>query len=236
MDNRFNTIAGWVLGGGIVLLGASLVTGEYFKAERPEKMGYPIAGVVEEGAGGGGEAEPPIEALLQTADAAAGEAVFRRCQACHTDTQGGANGLGPNLWGVVGANIAHRPDYAYSDVIGSHGGQWTWENLNQWLRSPRTFAPGTKMTFAGLSNPQDRANIILYLNQQGSNLPLPPPPAAAAPSAAENAAEASDQPAAGDQAADQPVLNEATTPRTPGTVQGPGAPDTSGREGQTKGQ
>src|SRR5687767_15669341 len=93
MDNRFNTIAGWVLGGGIVLLGGSLVAGEYFKAERPEHMGYPIAGVVEEGAGGE-EAEPPIAALLQTADASAGEAVFRKCVACHTINQGGANGLG----------------------------------------------------------------------------------------------------------------------------------------------
>src|SRR4029453_10725214 len=68
MDNRFNTIAGWVLGGGIVLLGASLVTGEYFKSERPETMGYPIAGVVEEGGAGGAEAEAPIAARLQTAD------------------------------------------------------------------------------------------------------------------------------------------------------------------------
>ena len=64
MDNRFNTIAGWVLGGGIVLLGASLVTGEYFKSERPETMGYPIAGVVEEGGDGGAAADPPIAALL----------------------------------------------------------------------------------------------------------------------------------------------------------------------------
>src|SRR5687768_757976 len=106
MDNRFNTIAGWVLGGGIVLLGASLVTGEIFKAERPETMGYPIAGVVEEG-GDGAEAEPPIAALLQTADAAAGEAVFRKCAACHNATQGGPSGLGPNLWGTMGAPLAH---------------------------------------------------------------------------------------------------------------------------------
>src|SRR6185295_14689091 len=82
MDGRFNTIAGWVLGAGIVLLGATLVTGEMFKAERPETMGYPIPGVQEEGEGGAAAAELPIAHYLQTADAARGEAVFHRCQSC----------------------------------------------------------------------------------------------------------------------------------------------------------
>ena len=105
MDDRFNTIAGWALGAGIVLLGGVIVTGEMFKAERPETMGYPIAGVVEEG-GSGAEAEQPIAHYLQTADASRGEAVFRKCTACHTINQGGANGLGPNLHGVMGEAVA----------------------------------------------------------------------------------------------------------------------------------
>jgi cytochrome c len=207
MDNRFNTIAGWVLGGGIVLLGGSLIASEYFKAERPEPMGYPIAGVEEEGAEGA-EAEAPIAARLQTADAAAGEASFRKCAACHTANQGGANGLGPNLWATMGAGVAHVAGYSYSEALRGKGGNWTFENMDAWLRSPRQFAPGTKMTFAGLSNPEERANLIAWLNQQGSNLPLPPPPAAAAPAEgaegnaatpAQNAAEASDAPAQGGQ-------------------------------------
>jgi len=230
MDNRFNTIAGWVLGGGIVLLGASLVTGEYFKAERPEKMGYPIAGVVEEG-GDGSEAEPPIAALLQTADATAGEAVFRKCAACHTTTQGGANGLGPNLWGTMGAPLAHVAGFNYSAALRGKGGTWTWEAMNEWLRSPRAFAPGTKMTFAGLGNAEDRANVMAYLNRQGSNLPLPPPPAAGSP--AEAAAEQADQPAQGGMAADQPQANAAA--RSEGTTKGPAATDTSGRAAQEAG-
>lgn len=213
MDDRFNTIAGWVLGGGIVLLGASLVSGEYFRAERPETMGYPIPGVVEEGEAGEA-AEPPIAALLQTADASAGAGVFRKCTGCHTINQGGATGTGPNLWGIVGATVAgHAPGFAYSDALRSKGGQWSWENLNEWLRSPRAFAPGTKMSFAGLSSPEDRANLIAYMNQQGSNLPLPPPPAATAEAGA-------------------PELNEQATARTPANVGGPGAPDVSGREEQ----
>ena len=209
MDDRFNTIAGWVLGGGIVLLGGSLVAGEYFKAERPETMGYAIPGVVEDG-GGDTPTEAPIAARLQTADAAAGEATFRKCTACHTATQGGPNQLGPNLWGVVGSHVgAHAAGFAYSEALRGKGGEWSFENLDAWLRSPRTFAPGTKMTFAGLSNPEERANLIAWLNQHGSNLPLPPPPAAGAPaetaaagneaSPAQNAAEASDAPAQGGQ-------------------------------------
>lgn len=231
MDNRFNTIAGWVLAGGIVLLGGSLVAGEYFKSERPEKMGYPIAGVVEEGAGEA-EAEAPIAARLQTADAAAGEAVFRKCTACHTANQGGPNQLGPNLWGVVGSHVgAHAPGYSYSEALRGKGGEWTFENLDAWLHSPRTFAPGTKMTFAGLSNPEERANLIAWLNQQGSNLPLPPPPAAgAAANPADAAAENASAPAG--PAPDQPVLNQATTPRTPANVGGEGAPDVAGRAKQ----
>ncbi len=186
MDGRFNTIAGWVLGAGIVLLGATLVTEELFKAERPETMGYPIAGVVEEGEDGAA-AEQPIAHFLQTADAARGEAVFRKCSACHNADQGGANGTGPNLWASMGAPHAHIAGFAYSEALRSKGGTWGWEEMSQWLRSPRTYAPGTKMTFAGLSDPQDRADVMLFLNQRGGSLQIPPPPAAAPAEA--NAAE-----------------------------------------------
>ena len=188
MDGRFNTIAGWVLGSGIVLLGATLVTGELFKAERPETMGYPIPGVQEESEGGAAAAELPIAHYLQTADAARGANVFHRCQSCHNADNGGANGLGPNLWGTVGNNIAHRPDFAYSDVLKNHGGRWDWDTLSTWLHSPSRFAPGTKMTFAGLSDPQDRADVLLFLNQHGGTLTIPPPPAEGAAPAGGNAA------------------------------------------------
>src|SRR3546814_10770612 len=91
---------------------------------------------------------------------------------------------GPNLWEVVGDKIATgRGGFAFSDALKSVGGTWTFDALDAWFTSPRKFANGTKMTFAGLSNPQDRADLILYLNQQGSNLPLPAAPAAEAPAA-----------------------------------------------------
>ena len=181
MDNRFNTIAGWVLAGGIAALGLSILTGEYFHAERPEKMGYPIEGVELEGAGAAADAGPPIETLLASADPAKGADVFKKCAACHTINQGGANGIGPNLYGTMGEAIAQgKAGFAFSDPLKAVGGAWNFENMNAWLASPRKFAPGTKMTFAGLSKPEDRANLMIYLNQQGSNLPLPAAPAAAA--------------------------------------------------------
>ncbi|HEU4967501.1 cytochrome c family protein [Sphingomonas sp.] len=180
MNDRNNTIAGWVLGAGIVALGAGIVSSEYFHAERPEKMGYPIEGVVEAGAGAA-PAEVPIEQRLATADPAHGATVFQKCAACHTVTKGGANGVGPNLWGVVGEPIGQGVGgFPFSDALKSKGGAWNFVELDEWLTSPRKFAEGTKMTFAGLSKGQDRADVIAYLNQQ-SDSPKPLPKAGAAP-------------------------------------------------------
>lgn len=177
MNDRNNTIAGWVLGAAIVALGAGIVTGEMFHAERPEKMGYPIEGVVEAGAGGDA-AEPPIEALLATADPANGAKVFAKCAACHSITKGGANGVGPNLWGVMGKKHGAAAGFAYSSALTGKGANWDWTNMSAWLKSPRKYAEGTKMTFAGLSAGKDRADVIAYLNQQ-SDSPLPTPAAPA---------------------------------------------------------
>jgi cytochrome c len=189
MDDRFNTIAGWVLFAGIVALGSSIVAGETFKSERPEEMGYPIEGVVQEGEGGA-EAEKPIAFYLATADAAAGEQVFKKCTACHNADPGGANALGPGLYGVMGNPVAAHPGFAFSDALKGKGGTWDWDTMSAWLASPKKFAPGTKMTFAGLSNPQDRANVMLFLNSRDTSpLPVPAAPAEAA------AAPAADQPA-----------------------------------------
>ncbi|UZW55163.1 cytochrome c family protein [Sphingobium sp. JS3065] len=183
MGDRFNTAAGWALFAGIIALGGAIVSSKFFHEERPEKMGYAIEGVEAEGEGGAA-AGPGLNTLLASADVAAGEKVFAKCAACHTVNQGGANGIGPNLFGTVGEGVAQgKGGFAFSDALKSKGGNWTFEALDHWLTSPREFAPGTKMTFAGLGNPADRANLIAWLNTQGSNLPLPA--ADAAPAAAE---------------------------------------------------
>jgi cytochrome c len=141
MNDRSNFIAMFVLAAGIVALGGSIVTGEVFNHERPEKMGYPIAGVVEEGAGAA-VAEKPIEFYLASADAAKGADVFKKCAACHNADKGGANALGPNLWGVLGEPVGKGKGFA----------------------------------FAGLSDPQERANVIAFLNSK-SDAPKPLPAA-----------------------------------------------------------
>lgn len=229
MDDRFNTIAGWVLGGGIVLLGASLVSGEFFSNERPETMGYPIAGVVQESEGEGAP-EAPIATFLQTADAGRGERVFAKCAACHSINQGGANGVGPNLWATMGVAVAHVAGFSYSDALRGKGGNWDWDTMSEWLRSPRTFAPGTKMTFAGLSDPQDRADLMVYLNAQGSALALPAAPATAGPAAPGPAGAPTPGATNVDEsvngaAPDQPVVNEAQAARQPeGSTGGEMAP------------
>lgn len=182
MDGRTNTIFGWTLFGGVVALGLSSISGHIFDSERPEKLGYVIEGVEEEG----GEQGPSLAMLLSTADVAKGEAVFAKCTACHTIEQGGANGIGPNLYGTMGEPIGEgKNGYAFSSALSGHGGSWTFENMDAWLTSPRNFANGTKMSFAGLGNPEDRANIIAYLNSMGSNLPLPAVEEAPADEAAE---------------------------------------------------
>lgn len=226
MDDRFNTIAGWVLFAGIVALGSSIVAGETFKSERPEEMGYPVEGVVQEGEGGA-EAEKPIAFYLATADAAAGEQVFKKCTACHNADQGGANALGPALYGVMGNPVAAHPGFAFTDALKGKGGTWDWDTMSAWLASPKKFAPGTKMTFAGLSNPQDRANVMAFLNSRDSS-PLPVPaapaeaaaapageaPAGAAPATADKA-DAS-KPGTGTQPGPQKAEDEPATAKKPG--------------------
>ena len=189
MDDRFNTAAGWVLFAGIIALGLSVLSGKYFhgdKPERPEQLGYVIEGAETEGDGAG--AGPDLGTLLASATAEAGEKVFAKCSACHTIEQGGANGIGPNLWAVMGETIgAGRGGYAFSPALSGHGGSWTWENMDAWLKNPRAFADGTKMSFAGLSSAEDRANLMVYMESMGG-APARPAPAVVEEAPAEDAA------------------------------------------------
>ncbi|MFL9840289.1 cytochrome c family protein [Sphingomonas sp. ST-64] len=180
MDNRMNTIAGWVLFGCASALGLSIASGMIYKSGHPEKEGYPVESADGAEGEGGAAAVEPIANRLAAADVAKGQASFAKCAACHTITQGGANGVGPNLWAALGKPHGHVAGFAYSDALKSVPGNWDFAAMDEWLASPRKYAPGTKMTFAGLSDPQERANVIAYLNAQGSNLPLPAPEAAPA--------------------------------------------------------
>ena len=118
--------------------------------------------------------------------------MFKKCTACHNADKGGPNALGPNLWNTLGAPIGQGRGFAFTDALSGKGGAWTWESLSEWLKNPKAFAPGTKMTFAGLGNPQDRAHVIMFLNAHGDNPQSPP----AAPAPAAEPATDGDSPAA----------------------------------------
>lgn len=204
MSDKFNTIAGWALFGGIVAIGLSSVSSRVFMADKHhevEKPGYTIVAAE----GEGGDSGPSLNTLLASADPAAGEKLFAKCTACHTINSGGANGIGPNLYGTLGEPIGKgKGGFAFSSALSGHGGNWDFASMSDWLASPKAFAPGTKMSFAGLSKPEDRANIIAYMNSQGSNLPLPAadaaPEAGAEGEAAAPGADAAAAPAAADAA------------------------------------
>lgn len=121
---------------------------------------------------GGGGAPAAIGPLLAKADAGAGQTAAKACAACHSFNKGEAAKVGPNLYGVVGGPKAHQQGFGYSDAIAKKGGEWGYEELNQFLHDPKGYAPGTKMTFAGVKKDQERANIIAYLRSLSDN---PPP-------------------------------------------------------------
>lgn len=192
-DLTFNKIAGAVLATGLAIVGLQQLTAGVFAPEKPAKPGYAVE-ISEEGGEGAPKAEAPIDwgTVLPTADVSKGEAVFAKCKSCHNADQGGANGTGPNLWGVVGRKPGSHPGFAYSSAMEAFGAEqpvWDYEHISAFIKEPQKHLPGTKMTFVGLKKPEDRIDVIAYLRQQGGTLPIPAPnPAAAAP--AEGAAPA----------------------------------------------
>lgn len=118
----------------------------------------------------------PVSPLLASANPENGQAIARRaCGACHTFDQGGRNAVGPNLYGIVGRDHAAVAGFNYSQaMVAKKGSPWTYEEINKFIAHPRDYAPGTRMAYAGLSNPQQRADLIAFLRTLAAEpQPLP---------------------------------------------------------------
>jgi len=169
---EWNKIIASVLTAMIIAMVTGIIASSFVRPHHLEKAAYLPPGA-EEGAhvgaapAGGAQAAPkvdPIEPVLSKADAKHGEQVAKVCLQCHTFDKGGANKIGPNLFGVMEENIASVPNYQFSQALAAHKSEkWDPDKLNVWLYRPQDFAKGTKMTFPGLPKVQDRADVVSYL-------------------------------------------------------------------------
>ncbi len=172
---EFNKYAGAVLGALTLTMGLSLFSGVLVSPSKPEKPGYdlPEGGAAPQAAAGAAAvAVEPIKDRLAKADAAKGENVAKQCNSCHTFNQGGAVKTGPNLYGIVNKDAGKTAGFAYSATMAGMGKKWDFELLDQFLANPKGVVAGTKMAFAGISKPDQRADLIAYLNNQSAS-PLP---------------------------------------------------------------
>jgi cytochrome c len=186
MDSfELNKILGAILGTCLILLALNIGAGAIFAPEKPSKPGFNIAVKEAEGdKGGAKEPEQPIETLLAKASVEKGQAAAKQCQACHTFEKGGPNRVGPNLWNIVNRARASESGFNYSAAMKGKSGNWSFDELNKFLANPRGYIPGTAMTYAGISRPEQRADLIDYLHTLADNpVPLPKAAEGAAPPA-----------------------------------------------------
>jgi cytochrome c len=177
---ELNKIAAAILMAGIFVMSVSLISDLLISPKKLTQNAYVIEGVASAAPAAAeapppDEAIPPISPLLQTASAAEGEGVAKACAACHSFTKGGAAKVGPNLWGVIGGPAASAAGYSYSASLQKMAGkEWDYEEMNKFIANPKGYAAGTKMTYAGLRKPEQRAAVIAYLRTM-SDSPKPMP-------------------------------------------------------------
>jgi len=161
----------------ILVWGINKITDAIFYIEKPEKSAYQVAEVTTVASTTSDEESSTnsesgnIMDLFASTNAAEGAKIFKKCAACHSITEGGANKIGPALWGVLGRPAGSVPGYKYSKAMAAHGKNWSFEEMNGFLTKPKDWIKGTKMSFAGLKKAEDRAAVILYMNEN-TNSPL----------------------------------------------------------------
>ena len=162
----------------VLILGINKITDTLYYVEKPEKSAYQVDGTTEVSSissteSSTGTVEPGnIMAVFASTSAAEGAKIFKKCAACHSIAKGGANKIGPALWGVLGRKAGSIEDYKYSKAMVAYGKPWTFEEMNGFLIKPKDWIKGTKMSFAGLKNAKERRAVILYMSENADK-PLP---------------------------------------------------------------
>ena len=160
----------------ILVLGINKITDVIYQVQKPENSAYQVnvstVESTETQESSGSSQDGDIMALFASVSATDGAKIFLKCSACHSISKGGANKIGPALWGVIGRKAGAISDYKYSKALVAHGKIWSFEEMNGFLIKPKEWIKGTKMAFAGLKNAKDRAAVILYMNEN-SDSPLP---------------------------------------------------------------
>jgi len=179
-----NKIVAAVLLAGIITVGSGVVSRMIYRPHGLHQNAYRVAGAEAPAAATpvALAAVAPIGERLTAADTGKGAAGAKVCAACHSFDKGGANKVGPGLWEVVDRPIGKHEGFSYSPVIAGKGGAWDYAALDAFIANPKEWAPGTKMSFAGVADPKKRADIIAYLRSLADK-PAPLPQASSAPAA-----------------------------------------------------
>ncbi len=169
---QINKVLGFVLGTLLFLQALHIIDGTFL----PSKPHSAAVMKAEQSGKGEAVADPQFNRLLASASPQHGAQVAKQCGICHNFEEGQGPKIGPDLYGVVDRPVASIPGFNYTPALKGKGGKWTFAALDKWLTNPRGDVPGTAMTFAGLSNEKQRADVIAYLDTLSKNpVPLPKP-------------------------------------------------------------
>ena len=177
MDSfEINKIIAAVLLTVLLVFGIGKVADKIFHVEKPDVPGYEVEAKMVSATSTEGivENQVDISALLALGNTENGKKVFKKCAACHSIAQDGKNKIGPKLWNVMFRPVGSITDYKYSKALSGYKKEWSWEEMNGFLIKPSKWIKGNKMGFAGLKKEEDRASVMLYLNENSdSPKPLP---------------------------------------------------------------
>ena len=225
---ELNKLLGALLGTCLVLVAMHIASGAIFAPQVPAKPGYEIAVKEEQpqsNAAPAAPAEEPIANVLVSASVQRGAEIAKQCEACHNVQEGQGAKVGPDLYGVVGRKIASVAGFNYTAALKAKSGAWDFDTLNIWLTKPAAFAPGTAMTFAGLSSEKQRADVIDYLDSLSTSpVPLPKPQNA-------NAAAPANQAPAPDKSGNAAPSGQAPAPANSGNAAPANQPPAAAQSG-----